>query len=125
MYKAICALIALVMLVVFLGPVSAAAPIETRMPTVILVAPVSAKREKDDNIVCYDRYCTEINPGTGPPADPSVAYSQENNYCTTLVSVREITEPNIDGQIALQNTGPPEVNPQPMRGILLIGIVCR
>ena len=124
MYKALCAIIALVMLVVFLGPVSATAPADAKMPTVIFVAPADDKREKDDNIACFDRYCTEVNRGTGPPADLSVAYSQENNYCATQ-GTAQITQLNVDEHSTLQNTGPPEdCCPKPICGILLAGVYC-
>jgi hypothetical protein len=116
MYKAMCALIALVMLVLFFGPVSAAAPSDVRMAqNVIIVAPACDKREEEDDAACFDRYCTAISPGPGPPADLSATYSQENIYCQTQ-GVDQTA--NINEQNTLQSTGPPkEYRPKPISSI--------
>lgn len=120
--KKLLALVAIIMLSFFIGPVSASTPNDLGTTTVIIIEPVSGKKDMEGNITHRDGCCIE---GTkGPPAIYSAENSQENNYYTP-VSAREITEPNIDERSTLQNTGPPEVSPQPMRGILLVGIFCR
>jgi len=106
MYKALCALFALVMLIAFcFAPVSAAA-VNSPQPAVIIVAPASGKSEKDDNAACIDRYPMGDSQGPGPPADSCVAYSQEsNNYTgseTTRTSLLSV------GNDIRQNTGPPK-----------------
>jgi len=103
MFKKICALFALILLAVFLGPVSAAvAPGESNpVTTVVIVAPADGKGQKKDSTAHHDGdFCIGAK---GPPADPYyVVYSQENVFAdqnTTLEAdhnTKDIAGHNMD-----------------------------
>lgn len=119
MYKQICALIALIMLVVFLAPVSAAAaPTDPNViTTVIIVDPADGKSGKKDNVAHLDCHCTGTD--KGPPAVSCVAYSQENKvYITSGTTNSDCTDD--------QSVGPPkDYDLKPVCDVPLGGVIGR
>ncbi len=87
MFKKICALLALILLALFLGPASAAvAPGEPNLiTTVVIVAPADGKSEKKHSTAHLGYFCIGDK---GPPADSrDVAYSQKNVFATSDTSL--------------------------------------